>query len=174
MDDFQLNLKDFSSSKAFAEKLAEGYNPGGRASLVTSSSVDRYKNATMTSRDIADIMSGGALSRNPATLMDIHTKFLQSSLHGVLSAGAKYEGFQIENPDYSGNAGENQILKGTDAFLRTVTSSIMGTGLAPAKTTNPLLERIASEFKNNKSISYVGRAKFSVVQAQQHNVYHGV
>jgi len=167
MDSFELNINDFEDSRAFVQKLAEGYNPKGRASLVTSGSVDRYANATLTSRDITDIMAGGALGRNPATLMDLHTRFLQSSLHGILSAGAKHENFQVPNPDYTGTKGEQENLSGTDAFLRTITGSIMGTGLAPAKNTNPLLERLANEFNNNKSISYVGSSNMPVFKHKQ-------
>lgn len=103
MSDFNFNLNDFTDSTSFTSKLGEGYNPDGTASLVTSASKDKYSNQTLTSRNITDIMSGGALTRNPAALADASSKFVKSSLHSVLAAGAQAgEGFQIQNPDYQG------------------------------------------------------------------------
>lgn len=90
--------------------------------------------------------------------MDVNNKFLQSSLHGILTAGAKYDGFQVPNPDYQGNQGEEQFLTGTSAYMKVVSQSMMGTGLAPAKTPNPLLEKMLGETLKNKSVSYVGES----------------
>jgi hypothetical protein len=94
--------------------------------------------------------------------MDVNSKFVQSSLHGVLTAGSKYEGFKIPNPEYQGNNGEEQFLNGTPAYMRTVSQSMMGTGLAPSRTTNPLLEKMIGEMAKNKSVSYVGESDGAV------------
>jgi hypothetical protein len=102
------------------------------------------------------------LSRNPATLMDVNNKFVQSSLHGILTAGAKYDGFQVPNPDYQGNQGEEQFLTGTAAYMKVVSQSMMGTGLAPTKTPNPLLEKMLGETLKNKSVSYVGESNGAI------------
>lgn len=90
--------------------------------------------------------------------MDLNNKFVQSSLHSVLTAGAKYEGFQIPNPDYQGNPGESETLTGSEAYIKSVSQSIMGTGLAPSKTTNPILEKMIGQTINNRSVSYVGES----------------
>lgn len=90
--------------------------------------------------------------------MDLNNKFVQSSLHGVLTAGAKYEGFEIRNPDYQGNEGEKEFLTGSEAYMKTVSQSMMGTGLSPAKTPNPILEKMLGESLKNQSVSYVGES----------------
>lgn len=94
--------------------------------------------------------------------MDVNNKFVQSSLHGILTAGSKYDGFQVPNPDYQGNQGEEQVLTGTTAYMKVVSQSMMGTGLAPAKTTNPLLEKMIGEASKNKSVSYVGESSGAI------------
>lgn len=90
--------------------------------------------------------------------MDLNNKFIQSSLHGVLTAGAKYEGFQVRNPDYQGDDGEEEFLNGSEAYIKTVSQSMMGTGLAPSKMPNPLLEKMMGESLKNQSASYVGES----------------
>jgi hypothetical protein len=90
--------------------------------------------------------------------MDLNNKFVQSSLHGVLTAGAKYEGFEIRNPDYQGNEGEKEFLTGSEAYMKTVSQSMMGTGLSPAKMPNPILEKMLGESLKNQSVSYVGES----------------
>lgn len=102
------------------------------------------------------------MSRNPATLMDVNSKFVQSSLHGILTAGSKYEGFSIPNPDYQGNNGEKQTLTGSEAYMRTVSQSMMGTGLAPSNTTNPILEKMLSDSLKNQTTSLVGESNGAV------------
>jgi len=90
--------------------------------------------------------------------MDLNNKFVQSSLHGVLTAGAKYEGFEVRNPDYQGNDGEKEFLTGSEAYIKTVSQSMMGTGLSPAKLPNPILEKMLGESLKNQSVSYVGES----------------
>ena len=58
MDEFGLNIDDFENSKSFTSKIADGFNPGGRNSLVTSASKEKYVNQSLTSRDVVDIMAG--------------------------------------------------------------------------------------------------------------------
>jgi len=58
MSDFGFSISDFENSTSFTNKLGEGYNPDGSASIVTSASKERYSNQTLTSRNIVDIMSG--------------------------------------------------------------------------------------------------------------------
>lgn len=90
--------------------------------------------------------------------MDLNNKFVQSSLHGVLTAGAKYEGFEVRNPDYQGNDGETEFLTGSEAYIKTVSQSMMGTGFSPSKVPNPILEKMLGESLKNKSVSYVGES----------------
>lgn len=90
--------------------------------------------------------------------MDVNNKFVQSSLHGILTAGAKYEGFEVPNPDYQGNEGEKATLTGSEAYLKTVGQSMLGTGLSPSKMPNPILEKMMSDLAKNKSTSYVGES----------------
>jgi len=166
-DDFGLNLDDFNNSQSFTAKLAEGYNPGGSSSLTTSASKEKYVNQTLTSRDVVDMMAGGALTRNPATLMDLNNRFVQSSLHGILAAGAKSEAFTVPNPDYQGNAGEVETLTGSAAYMKTVSQSLIGTGLAPSRTSNPLLQKLIGDAANNKSVSYVGESNGTIYKHNQ-------
>lgn len=58
MDEFGLSIDDFDNSKSFTSKIAEGFNPNGSNSLVTSASKEKYVNQSLTSRDIVDIMAG--------------------------------------------------------------------------------------------------------------------
>lgn len=166
-DDFGLNLNDFDNSQSFTAKLAEGYNPGGSNSLTTSASKEKYVNQSLTSRDVVDMMAGGALTRNPATLMDLNNRFVQSSLHGILAAGAKSEAFAIPNPDYQGNAGEVQTLTGSQAYIRAVSQSIVGTGLSPSRISNPLLQKLIGDAINNGSVSYVGESNGTIYKHNQ-------
>jgi len=166
-DDFGLNLNDFDNSQSFTAKLAEGYNPGGSNSLTTSASKEKYVNQSLTSRDVVDMMAGGALTRNPATLMDLNNRFVQSSLHGILAAGAKSEAFTIPNPDYQGNAGEVQTLTGSAAYIKAVSQSIVGTGLSPSRISNPLLQKLIGDAINNASVSYVGESNGTIYKHNQ-------
>ncbi|NBP57018.1 hypothetical protein EBU71_10910 [bacterium] len=90
--------------------------------------------------------------------MDLNSKFVQSSLHGVLTAGAKYEAFEVPNPDYQGNEGENPTLSGSEAYMKTISQSMMGTGLAPSRMPNPILEKMMGDVGKNKSVSYIGES----------------
>jgi len=58
MDEFGLTIDDFDNSKSFTAKIADGFNPGGSNSLVTSASKEKYVNQSLTSRDVVDIMAG--------------------------------------------------------------------------------------------------------------------
>lgn len=90
--------------------------------------------------------------------MDLNSKFVQSSLHGALTAGAKHEAFEVPNPDYQGNEGEKQTLSGSEAYMKTISQSMMGTGLSPTKMPNPILEKMMGEAQKNKSVSYIGES----------------
>jgi len=152
MSDFGFTINDLDNSESITNKIGSGYNPDGAASLVTSASTskEKYGNQTLTSRNLTDIMSGGALTRNPAAVIDSSSKFVQSSLHSVLATGAQAASngsFKISNPDWQGpNSGEPETLEGNAAYLRTVAESLVGTGLAPGQTMNPLLESLNGRF----------------------------
>ena len=55
--DFGFSLDDLSSSASITSKIGEGYNPGGRESLKTSSSLSGYEDQSLTTRDVTEIMS---------------------------------------------------------------------------------------------------------------------
>lgn len=91
-------------------------------------------------------------------LADMSSKFVRSSLHSVLAAGAAAgDGFRIQNPDYQGNKNEdeeNSVLSGHEAYLKTVSQSMVGTGLATSSVINPLLESLNGKWpgKDKSSI----------------------
>lgn len=155
MSDFGFDITDLNNSGSITQKIGEGFNPDGRPSLSTTASreQDKYSSQTLTSRDVTDIMAGGALTRNPAALLDASSKFVKSSLHSILAVGAQAEGFQIDNPDFQGNKGESPTLTGHDAYLKAVSGSLMGTGFAPSGTQNPLLEALSGKWPSDNAAS---------------------
>lgn len=157
MSDFGFDITHLNDSASLTNQISESYNPDGAASLKTTASVDRYANQTLTSRNLTDIMSGGALNRNPAAVADATSKFIKSSLDGILAVGYQAgDSFQIPNPDYQGNDGESQTLTGHDAYLKAVSSSIMGTGFAPTGSVSPLSDSINGKWPPNGAESKVG------------------
>jgi hypothetical protein len=101
--------------------------------------------------------------------MDVNNRFLQSSLHGILAAGADAgsSNFRIPNPDYQGNNGEEQFLSGAAAYMKTVSQSMVGTGLAPSKISNPLLQKMIGQTSKNNSVSYVGESSGAIYRHNQ-------
>lgn len=59
------------------------------------------------------------------------------------------DAFQIANPDYQGNKGDVDILKGDQAYLKVVSQSLVGTGFAPTSVLNPLLESVNGRWPGN-------------------------
>lgn len=55
--DFGFTLDDLSDSAALTSKIGDGYNPDGRESLRTSSSINGYEDQSLTTRDVTEIMS---------------------------------------------------------------------------------------------------------------------
>jgi hypothetical protein len=55
--DFGFTLDDLSNSAALTSKIGDGYNPDGRESLRTSSSLEGYEDQSLTTRDVTEIMS---------------------------------------------------------------------------------------------------------------------
>jgi hypothetical protein len=55
--DFGFTLDDLSDSASLTSKIGDGYNPGGRESLRTSSSLEGYEDQSLTTRDVTEIMS---------------------------------------------------------------------------------------------------------------------
>ena len=105
---------------------------------------------------------GDALIRNPASLINVNQKMVNSTLHSVFATGAQAgEGIQIQNPDYQGSsASESPTLTGAAAYLRIVSNSIAGTGYAATGSTNPLLQLLdlykKGKWVNGKTAGSVG------------------
>lgn len=159
MSDFGFDINSLNDSASLSNKISEGHNPEGGPSLVTSASKDKYSNQTLTSRNLTDIMAGGALNRNPAAVADASSKFVKSSLDTILAIGAQAgDDFQIENPDYQGNEGESKVLKGHEAYLKAVSGSIMGTGFAPTTSVSPLFEAMDGKWPGSGTEPKVGDA----------------
>ncbi len=83
---------------------------------------------------------GDALIRNPASLIDVSKKFVNSSQHAILTSGAQAaEAITISNPDYQGvNGSESTTLTGASAYMKIVANSIAGTGYSGMGSNNPL------------------------------------
>lgn len=99
------------------------------------------------------------MTRNPAALADVSSKFVKSSLHSILASGIESgNAFRIKNPDYQGTKGESDFLEGTPAYLKVVSQSIVGTGYTPNSVMNPLLESINGRWPGEEK-SKVGDGK---------------
>lgn len=91
-------------------------------------------------------------------LADMSSKFVRSSLHSVLAAGAAAgDGFRIQNPDYQeldNGDSKDSVLSGHEAYLKAVSQSMVGTGLATSSVINPLLESLNGKWpgKDKSSI----------------------
>lgn len=73
-------------------------------------------------------------------------------MHSILAAGIQSgDEFQIQNPEYQGKKDEGniQILKGSEAYLKVVAQSIVGSGYAPRSVMNPLLESVNGQWPGN-------------------------
>ena len=78
-------------------------------------------------------------------------------MHSILAAGIQSgDSFQIANPDYQG-PGDVQILKGDQAYLKSVSQSLVGSGNTPLSVMNPLLESVNGRWPGN-SKSKIGEA----------------
>jgi len=160
MSDFGFDISHLNDSASLTNQISESYNPDGAASLKTTASVDKYANQTLTSRNLTDIMAGGALNRNPAAVADATSKFIKSSLDGILSVGYQAgDAFQIANPDYQGTSKEDAktaILTGHEAYLKAVSGSIMGTSFTPTGSISPLSDSVDGKWPGNGTQSQVG------------------
>ena len=82
-------------------------------------------------------------------------------MHSILAAGIQSgDSFQIANPDYQG-PGDVQILKGDQAYLKSVSQSLVGSGNTPLSVMNPLLESVNGRWPGN-SKSKIGEANGSL------------
>jgi hypothetical protein len=73
------------------------------------------------------------------------SKFVKSSLHSILAVGSSAgDGFRISNPDHQPGvlSGEPKEIIGHEAYLRSVSQSMVGTGFATSSVTNPLVESL--------------------------------
>lgn len=159
MSDFGFDINSLNDSASLTNKISEGHNPEGGASLVTTASKDKYSNQPLTSRNLMDIMSGGALTRNPAAVADASSKFVKSSLDTILAVGVQAgDDFQIANPDYQEGVKDSPdaTLKGHAAYLKAVSGSLMGTGYVPTGTVSPLIEAMDGKWPGAGSQSKVG------------------
>lgn len=55
--DFGFTLDDLSDSTSVTSKIGTSYNPDGSESIKTSASKSGYENASLTTRDVSEIMS---------------------------------------------------------------------------------------------------------------------
>jgi len=82
-------------------------------------------------------------------LIATQQKFVNSSLHSILTTGAQSsEAFNITNPDYQGQKGETTTITGGQAYLKIIASTIAGTGYrATGSGSNPLQELLGAYSK---------------------------
>jgi hypothetical protein len=60
---------------------------------------------------------GDTLFRNPASLINVSNKFVNSTAHSLITTGAQSsESFSIPNPDYQGKDGEPSKLSGRSSL----------------------------------------------------------
>lgn len=84
---------------------------------------------------------GDALVRNPASLIDVSKKFVNSSAHSILTTGAQAgEQMYIKNPDFQGGSGESNLISGAEAYLKVVSGTMAGTSYSGLQRTNPLID----------------------------------
>lgn len=88
---------------------------------------------------------GDALIRNPASLIDISKKYVNSTAHSILATGAQAgEAMVINNPDFQGLPGETTTISGSQAYLKIVAGSIAGTSYSGLGSTNPLIDLLTA------------------------------
>ena len=146
---FSMTLGDNDSTLAFTQKFAEQTYPEGKMLVKdTTFSQQGWEDRTLVSHNVESIMSGNALSRNPAMPMVAYNRLTNSSLDGMLAYGADYAQTEIPKdkdgkptspeftyPDNTMNPmapdGAKRFLSGTQAFEKAISGSVLGTGFAP-------------------------------------------
>lgn len=144
---FSMTLEDNDSTLAFTQKFAEQVYPEGKMLVKdTTFSQQGWEDRTLVSHNVESIMSGNALSRNPAMPMTAYNRLTNSSLDGILAYGADYAQTAIPkdkegiptSPEFSYPDNERDVLStkkrfltGTQAFEKAISNSVLGTGFAP-------------------------------------------
>lgn len=145
---FSMTLGDNDSTLAFTQKFAEQTYPEGKMLIKdTTFSQQGWEDRTLVSHNVESIMSGNALSRNPAMPMTAYNRLTNSSLDGILAYGADYAQTGVSEdeakagipefsyPDNSTDAsapkGTKRFLTGTQAFEKAIAGSVLGTAYAP-------------------------------------------
>ena len=146
---FSMTLGDNDSTLAFTQKFAEQTYPEGKMLIKdTTFSQQGWEDRTLISHNVESIMSGNALSRNPAMPMTAYNRLTNSSLDGILTYGADYAQAEIPKdgdgkptspeftyPDTTANsmgpANTQRFLTGTQAFEKAISNSVLGSGFAP-------------------------------------------
>jgi hypothetical protein len=145
---FSMTLGDNDSTLAFTQKFAEQTYPEGKMLVKdTTFSQQGWEDRTLVSHNVESIMSGNALSRNPAMPMTAYNRLTNSSLDGMLAYGADYAQTgvtpdeaksgvpEFSYPDNTSDSmapkGTKRFLTGTQAFEKAISGSVLGTGFAP-------------------------------------------
>jgi len=146
---FSMTLGDNDSTLAFTQKFAEQTYPEGKMLIKdTTFSQQGWEDRTLVSHNVESIMSGNALSRNPAMPMTAYNRLTNSSLDGLLTYGSDYAQADItknedgtpETPEFTypdntvdalAPKGTKRFLSGTQAFEKAISGSVLGTGYAP-------------------------------------------
>ena len=143
---FSMTLGDNDSTLAFTQKFAEQVYPEGKMLVKdTTFSQQGWEDRTLVSHNVESIMSGNALSRNPAMPMTAYNRLTNSSLDGILAYGADYAQtgvtpdqakagvpeFSYPDNDRDVLSTQKRFLTGTQAFEKAISNSVLGTGFAP-------------------------------------------
>jgi hypothetical protein len=130
MSTFNFNTDSISSSASIAASISEAYNPGGKT-IVKNTSLSETafsRDRTLTTRSLADVMSGDFLFRSAKFSATYHNKSVNSSINSLITGGAAAafstgDTFKITDPE--GITSESEISGGT-AFLKVISQSALG------------------------------------------------
>lgn len=142
-----LTLEDNDSTTSFIQKYYSKTYPENKMLVKnTTHSVQGYETRTLTSHTVESIVSGGALSRNPASPLMAYNRLTNSSLEGIVAFGSDWssakskEGTEFAYPnasstlrDTAGTDPSKRFLLGSSAFEAAVSSSMLGTRYAPGE-----------------------------------------
>lgn len=150
MSTFNFDNEKIKTSESIFAEISRSFYPDDQIVVKKTSAAEAgvSRERTLTSRTLADAISGDALFRSPKFALTYYNKSLSSSLNSLITGGSEAAFtsgsiYKIENPeDPNGTA----TISGGAAFSRAIVDSISG-----RKAGSDYIRRAASSISNDYS-----------------------
>lgn len=130
MSTFNFNSDNLKNSGSIYQSISQSFYPGDQIIVkgTSASAQGATRERTLTSRTLADAISGDVLFRSPKFATTFYNKTLSSSLNSMITGGSEAAFttgsiYKIPDPE---NVGSGTTLTGGAAFSRVMIDSIAG------------------------------------------------